>query len=118
MNETPQPPFQPPSQPPAGKQCFNCGHTLVGGAAFCPHCGAPLPTQGSGFALVFRIIGCIILGGLTFILGAAGACFMLLGAGDIGGTGSESASFGLIGLALLGGAGACIWGLVVLLKKK
>ncbi len=117
MKNTPEP--LPPLPPSGGKQCFNCGKDLQTNATFCPHCGAPLPTQGSGITIALRIIGLIILVGLALIFGAAGACFMLVAsAGGLGASPSDTVSLGLIGLVLLGVAALFIWGAVALKKKR
>ena len=111
MNESPLP-------APEGKQCFNCGKNLEKEATFCPHCGAPLPTQGSGVSIVLRIIGLIILVGLALIFGAAGACFMIVSTGGLLGSGnSDELMFAGIGLVLLAVAALCVWGAVALKKK-
>ncbi|HEY0076611.1 MAG TPA: zinc-ribbon domain-containing protein [Abditibacteriaceae bacterium] len=104
---------------PGGKQCFNCGKELQNDVALCPHCGAPLPTQGSGFKIVLRLIGVMLLGGLALLLGASGACFMLFATikGFNGGV-SDDLGLAFIGLILFAFAGLCIWGIIALTKKR
>ncbi len=107
---------------PDNKQCFNCGEDLGTHVTFCPHCGAPLPTQGSGVTIALRIIGIMILIGLALVLGAAGACCMVVaGIGgvspDLGGNPNVTPlGYGLIGLALLSCTALCIWGAIAIRK--
>jgi hypothetical protein len=105
-----------PPLPSGDKQCFNCGKDLRNSATFCPHCGAPLPTQGSGIAIMlrfimaFRIVGAIILIVLAFLFGITSAFSMIAG-GLYGGV-----FFNPYGLVLVGVAALCIWGADILLK--
>lgn len=104
------------------KQCFNCGKALETHAAFCPHCGAPLPTDGSTFLIAFRIIGIIILSVLALLLGAAGACFMVVAASggisaDLWSGGLSAANAGFTGFLLIGFAALCIWGIFAIYKR-
>lgn len=107
-----------PLSPSGDKQCFNCGKDLQNSAAFCPHCGAALPTQGSGFIIAARLIGALLLGGLALLFGAAGACFMFFaiigGLYDL----APDAGLGMIGLVLLGLAALCVWSILALIKKR
>lgn len=109
----------PTSTPPENKQCFNCGKDLETHATFCPHCGAPLPTQGSTFLIVLRVMGAVILGIIASLFGTYGACFVLLGiAGGLNQTPSSGLGFGLIGMFLLGLTALCIWGAIKLGKRR
>jgi hypothetical protein len=104
---------------PSDKQCFNCGKDLQNDVALCPHCGAALPTQGSGFKIVLRLIAVLLLGGFALLFGASGACFMFFATtGNFFDQASEALGFGIIGLVLLGFAALCIWGIVALTKKR
>jgi hypothetical protein len=102
---------------PSDKQCFNCGKDLQSSATFCPHCGAPLPTQGSGVKIVLRLLGVLVLSGLALLFGASGACFMLFATGGgVSNQASDALGMGMIGLVLLGFAALCAWGIIALLK--
>jgi hypothetical protein len=108
---------QPPIPSPEGRhpQCFNCGQMLDTAASFCPHCGAALPVAGSLLGKVFRIVGMLTLAFFALGLGAAGACFLLFGASS-GFSGSGDSGLTLMGLLLVAGAAACIWGAIRLSK--
>lgn len=115
MNQPPIPPI-PESQ---SKQCPNCGQSVATNAQRCAHCGAPLPTQGSVFLITMRVMGAIILGIIALVLGACGACFMLVSAGggispDLWSGGLSALNAKLTGVVLLIVAAICIWGAIII----
>jgi hypothetical protein len=103
---------------PGDKQCFNCGKDLQNSAAFCPHCGAALPTQGSCLLLVLRFFGVLGLCCMAVFFGAAGACFMLVSSGPNDWfRPSHQLFLALTGLTSVVIAGLCIWAAVFLTKR-
>lgn len=99
-----------PTKPSEDKQCFNCGHALEKDVAFCPCCGAPLPTYGSSAGIALHLISIFILGVLMLVLGIAGGCIMLYGI-------AGAPFLILIGLPLLGAAVVCAWNMENIIKK-
>lgn len=79
----------------------------------CPNCGRNIaPTSSS--TSVLKIIGAICLGLISFVAGGLGACFLLIG----GISGGEGAGFFGFAIGAVVVAALCIWGMVLLIKKK
>lgn len=96
-------------------QCFNCGQELPQKVTFCPHCGAPLPTQGSIFKMVGRLLLAIIFAFGALVCGSWGVCAVTMSVVGFGGN-SGDVFFG--GFILLIITYFCIIGLVKVLNNK
>ena len=92
--------------------CASCNQSVPAESKFCPYCGSAkkhLPGIGMTIFKVFAIFGICIA---TLLLGAAGACFGLVGAGTSSG-GLLAASFVLFAHAI-----GAVAGIVALLRMK
>lgn len=93
--------------------CSNCSRPVPDESKFCPHCaGSASPPQISSKTGCLKALGVFVLCIATLLLGAAGACFGLVGMSTNGG--------GLIaiGVMLLALAIGAVVGIVTLLSKK
>lgn len=79
----------------------------------CPNCGQKIaPTSSS--TSVLKVLGAVCLGLVSFVAGGLGACFLLIG----GVAGGEGLGFFGLSIGLVVVAALCIWGMVLLVKKK
>ncbi len=113
----------PPLPQPSARTCSNCGAAIDGNLAFCPRCGASLSSAKNNGCLV--IAAQVFLGFLSLVFGLGGACAVFLGGISLPGMGSTSGATitelapflggGILALTL---AGACVWGIIRLGKKR
>lgn len=108
----------PPISQPSAQTCPQCGAAINSSPNFCPQCGAALGAShrgGGAWTIVFQVLLGIVAAGI----GASGACFVLLGGIGLSGSSfSDWAPVVGVGIAALGIAGACIWGIIRLEKNR
>lgn len=104
-----------PIPPTAPYSCPKCGFEMNRAVQYCPSCGAQL-ARGMPYA------GCFIalLVALSVPSALAGACFIAVGATVTPNNelGFDRTVMILIGLAILGFAALCVWGIVTLVRKR
>lgn len=109
--------MNPSSLPPDGITCPNCGAAQSASVAFCANCGAPLQAATAGRASqTAKTLVSLALGFGAFIFGGLGGCLALIGV--MGGNFSTDWPFFACGVAAVGLAVGCIWGILRVQKRK
>jgi len=111
---------EPPIPSPNVSDCPRCGAAVPEGQSYCPNCGAALHAPARSGLSVFQIFSVLCLVVLCLLAGAVGSCAAIFTPMWFsGGGGDVSGGFIVLFIAIagLGGAAACIYGIIKIVRR-